>query len=137
MVVQSDVRPWRYPPRVEFQYGEWLRDDYAAGVIPSPTTSSDLAPLLTMVLQADRPLSGPPPAEVLDPVPPSDLRRAIVEGVPALVDELETDTRNVVLTLVRIWATLATGQVTSKDAAADSALARLSQEHRAVVARAP
>src|SRR5262245_42960560 len=24
VVVQSDVRPWRYPPRCEFLYGEWL-----------------------------------------------------------------------------------------------------------------
>ena len=26
VVVQSDVRPWRYPPSQEFLYGEWLRE---------------------------------------------------------------------------------------------------------------
>jgi streptomycin 3"-adenylyltransferase len=31
LVVQSDVRPWRYPPRSDFLYGEWLRDDYERG----------------------------------------------------------------------------------------------------------
>ena len=25
IVVDQDVRPWRYPPRLELQYGEWLR----------------------------------------------------------------------------------------------------------------
>jgi streptomycin 3"-adenylyltransferase len=136
MVVQSDVRPWSYPPRLEFLYGEWLRDEYEAGFVPSPAPNSDLAPLLTMVLQADRPIVGPPAAALLDPVPPSDLRHAITDGVPALLDELDTDTRNVVLTLVRIWATLATGEVTSKDAAADWALDRLPEAHKRVLARA-
>ena len=31
ILVQSDVRPWRHPPRVEFLYGEWRRNDYEAG----------------------------------------------------------------------------------------------------------
>jgi predicted nucleotidyltransferase len=136
MVVQSDVRPWRYPPQLEFMYGEWLRDDYEAGAVPSPAPSSDLAPLLTMVLQADRTLVGPPPAAVLAPVPPPDLRRAIVEGIPGLLDDLEPDTRNVILTLLRIWVTVDTGRVVPKDAAADWALPRLPEEYRLVVARA-
>ena len=25
VVVHSDVRPWRYPPNRDFQYGDWLR----------------------------------------------------------------------------------------------------------------
>src|SRR5918995_1950502 len=25
IVVQSDIRPWRYPPRMDFQYGDWWR----------------------------------------------------------------------------------------------------------------
>jgi hypothetical protein len=53
-------------------------------------------------------------------------------GLPGL----DTDTCNVVLTLARIWTTLATGAVRSKDAAADWALERLPEEHRTVLARA-
>jgi streptomycin 3"-adenylyltransferase len=136
IVVQSDVRPWRYPPRSEFQYGEWLRDEYERGAIPSPKTSPDLASLITMVLLGDRPLFGPPPAAVLDPVPFDDLLRAVVSGVPDLLGDLDWDTRNVILTLARIWWTVATGQVGPKDAAADWALARLPEQHRAVLARA-
>ena len=136
VVVQPDVRPWRYPPRSDFQYGEWLRDEYERGRVPSPAPSPDLAPLITMVLLGNTALSGPPPADVLDPVPRADLVRALLAGVPDLLADLEEDTRNVVLTLARVWATLATGTVTSKDAAADWVLDHLPPEHRPVLARA-
>ena len=89
-----------------------------------------------MVLQANRAVFGPPPAEVFDPVPAGDLRRAVVAGIDGLLADLADDTRNVILTLARIWLTVATGEVGSKDAAADWALARLPDEHRAVLARA-
>ena len=89
-----------------------------------------------MVLLADTPLLGPAPAEVLDPVPHSDLVRAIVGDIDTLLGDLEEDTRNVILTLARIWSTVATGSIRSKDAAADWALDRLPEEHRAVLVRA-
>ncbi len=125
IVTQADVRPWRYPPLRDFQYGEWLRDEYRQGMVSSPMEDPDLASLITQVLQRGLALDGPPPDELLDPVPHEDLRRAIVAGVPDLLDELESDTRNVLLTLARIWMTLGTGEITSKDAAAQWAIARL------------
>ena len=137
IVVQADVRPWRYPPRCEFLYGEWLRDDVERGHLPGPAAEApDLAPLITMVLLGNRPLFGPPPADVLAPVPPDDLVQAVVAGIPGLLEDLEPDTANVVLTLARIWSTVATGAIRAKDAAADWALTRLPDEHRAVLARA-
>ena len=136
VVVASDVRPWRYPPVCDFLYGEWLRAGFMAGHVPEREQSPDLAPLLAMVLLGNRALAGPPPAALLDPVPSVDLRRAIVEGVPGLLEELDTDTRNVILTLARIWTTLETGAIRSKDAAADWALGRLPAAHRPVLARA-
>ncbi len=45
IVVQSDVRPWRYPPRCELQYGEWLRGEFEAGVPLSTEPNPDFAPL--------------------------------------------------------------------------------------------
>ncbi|MFJ4472966.1 DUF4111 domain-containing protein [Streptomyces sp. NPDC089424] len=90
----------------------------------------DLAPLITMVRQGDTPLHGPPPAALPAPVPHADLRRAIVEGDPELLADLGPDTRNVLLTLARIWVTLATGAIRSKDAAADWAPERLAPAHR-------
>ncbi|RYJ29006.1 spectinomycin 9-O-adenylyltransferase [Streptomyces sp. L-9-10] len=136
VVVQSDVNPWSYPPRREFQYGEWLREAYERGLTPSPVPSPDLAPLITMVLLGQAPLTGPPPGDVLAPVPHEDLVRGIVDGVPDLLTELGSDTRNVLLTLARVWMTVATGSVASKDAAAAWALARLPAEHRPPLARA-
>lgn len=104
--------------------------------MPAPAVMPDLAPVITMALLGDTPLHGPPPARLLDPVPHEDLRRAIVAGVPELLADLESDTRNVLLTLARVWVTLATGTVTSKDAAASWALDRLPTRHRPVLARA-
>lgn len=136
VVAQGDVRPWRYPPRCEFLYGEWLREEFERGEVPAPAIMPDLAPLITMVLLGDAPISGPPPARLLDPVPHEDLRRAIVAGVPELLADLASDTRNVLLTLARVWTTLATGTVASKDMAASWALDRLPDRHRPVLARA-
>ncbi|WP_067903388.1 aminoglycoside adenylyltransferase family protein [Actinomadura chibensis] len=136
VVVQDAVRPWRFPPECEFQYGEWLRAEFERGWTSPPSPSPDLAPLLAMVLFGGRALFGPPPGEVLDPVPHGDLVRGMTSGIPDLLAELETDTRNVVLTLARVWATAATGEIRAKDAAAAWALDRLPGEHRPVLARA-
>ncbi|ANS66029.1 nucleotidyltransferase [Streptomyces lincolnensis] len=136
VVVQDDVRPWRYPPTCDFLYGEWLRAGYESGVVPGREVMPDLAPLLTMVLRGDAPLDGPPPADLLDPVPSEDLARAIVAGVPQLMEEVETDTRNVLLTLARVWTTLATGAIRSKDEAAAWAVERLPAPYRPVLERA-
>jgi streptomycin 3"-adenylyltransferase len=52
------------------------------------------------------------------------------------LDNLDSDTRNVILALARIWSTAATGVIRSKDDAADWALDRLGKQHRTVLARA-
>ena len=138
LVVQSEVRPWRYPPRMDLQYGEWYRGELEAGELePWPTTANpDLASLITMVLGANRPLFGPPPAEVLDPVPRDDYLRAMRSAVDDVLRDLHGDTRNMLLTLARIWSSVATGTIRSKDEAADWALERLPAEHRPVLEHA-
>ena len=88
-----------------------------AGEAAQPEPAPDLSILITMVLQ-NAVLFGPPPAQLLDPVPHDDLIRGAVAGIPHLLSDLESDTRNVLLTLARIWTTLQTGQLRSKDAAA-------------------
>ena len=137
VVALPEMRPWRYPPRWELQYGEWLRQEFVAGELgPWPETNPDIGVLLTMVRANGRALVGPPPAELLDPVPHADLVRAMVDGVPQLIGDLEGDTRNVLLTLARIWCTLTTGQIVAKDEAAEWASARLPEERRPLLARA-
>jgi predicted nucleotidyltransferase len=124
---------------LDFQYGDWWRSEFESGNIEpwsGTAAANDLTVLTAMVLEAGQPLLGPPPAEVLAPVSRQDVVRAMLQGIDPLLADLDDDTRNVVLTLARIWTTLGTGEFRSKDAAADRALERLPEEHRAVLARA-
>jgi streptomycin 3"-adenylyltransferase len=138
IVVADKIRPWRYPPCRDFQYGDWLRDKLESGdVEPWQTTvDPDLALLITMVRIGDTPVLGPPPAEGTDPVPPDDLIKAMLDAIDSLRPGIHSDTRNVILTFARIWSTLATGAIRSKDDAANWVLDRLPAEHRPVLARA-
>jgi len=138
VVVQSDITPWRYPPILDFQYGDWLRTEFESGNFePSPSPlRPDLALLIRMVVAADMALVGPPPARVFDAVPQEDVLRAMVSDVDRLRGDIDSDTRNVILTLARMWSTFATGAIRSKDAAANWVLERLPVAHHPVLVRA-
>jgi predicted nucleotidyltransferase len=138
VVAEPDVKPWRYPPRFDLQFGEWHRAALERGEDEplAATTNPDVALLLTMVLQASRPLLGPPAPELLDPVPSEDLTRALLHGAEEVMPGLADDTRNSVLTLARIWLTVETGEIGPKERAADWVLERLPEEHSEVLARA-
>ena len=49
VVNQKDVVPWHFPPKFEFMYGEWLREQYEKGDIPGATDDPDLALLLAQL----------------------------------------------------------------------------------------
>jgi streptomycin 3"-adenylyltransferase len=137
LVVRDEVVPWRWPPRLDVQYGEWLRAAFDAGELaPWPVENPDVAMLITMVRRHGRSLVGPPADDLLDPVPAADLRRALRDEVEPLLADLEGDTRNVLLTLSRMWLTAATGEMLSKDAAAAWAAARLPEAGASVLRRA-
>jgi predicted nucleotidyltransferase len=137
IVAQADVRPWRYPPPLDFQYGDWFRPDYDRGdIAPWASPNPDLAVLLTTALGANERLAGADLADLVDPVPRLDLDRAMLDGIPGLLAELADDTANVLLTLARVWNTLATGAISPKDVAADWAMERLPAERRTSLARA-
>jgi len=121
VVVVGDVNPWRYPPRCEFLFGEWLRGDFEAG-------RPDLAIALSGLRKYHRRLLGKPSAEVFDGVPLDDVRRAVLACLPSLLHNLRGDERNVILTLARMWLTASTGAIMSKDYAAEWALARLPEQ---------
>jgi len=138
IVVQSEVRPWHYPPRFDFQYGEWLRTDFERGNL-TPWSSQempDLAILITQVLLASKTLLGQDAALVLAPVPTQDFFKATQESLSSWLDEVASDTRNVLLTLVRIWCITETYTLLSKPAAADWALERLPSDYKPVIKRA-
>lgn len=136
VVVQGDVQPWRRSPVEDFLYGEWERATYQRGSLPTRRPNDDLAVLLTMALDADNPLFGPPPSTLLDRPPRRDLIAACTTGIPSLLADLESDTRNVLLTLARILVTVETGLLVAKDEAADTALPRLAPPIRPVLERA-
>jgi streptomycin 3"-adenylyltransferase len=137
IAAQEDVRPWRYPPPMDFQYGDWWRAELErSDAWPWASPNPDLAILITSVLRESEPLLGPPAADLLDPVPAADLAHAMRDGIPGLLDDLDSDTRNVLLTLARIWFTLETGAIAPKDEAASWVMARLPERHRLVLARA-
>jgi hypothetical protein len=94
LVVQSEVRPWRYPTN-DFQYGDWLRGEFESGnVEPWPTrVNPDLATLIAMAVLANRPLLCAPAADLLDPIPSADLLEAATHAIESLRDDLASDTR--------------------------------------------
>ena len=104
----------------------WWRKEFQAGQEPWTSPNPDLAVLFTSVRGSGLALVGPPASEVLDPVPLADLRQACRDVISELLPGLEDDdTRNSLLTLARIWYTLVTGRIASKDVAAAWAHERL------------
>lgn len=139
ILAQPALIPWRYPPSIDFQYGDWMRDKFVRGELPQwPHPDPDVAVLVEAARRAAVPLFGAPVAAVLAPVPRADLIQAMVDSAPVILPGIEErdDTRNGLLTLARIWTTLASGEIRSKDEAASWALARFPEEHRPVLAHA-
>lgn len=133
VINQGDVVPWRYPPNNEFIYGEWLRDEFEKGQVQEPTFNPDLAIVLEQVRKNSVSLFGPHASDLLDSVPMTDIRRAIMESLPGLIEGIKGDERNVILTLARMWLTVAIGEISPKDVAAEWAIPRLPKEHASLL----
>ena len=136
VIVLADLKPWHYPPAADVVYGEWLREYVEAGNIPQPTADPDLTLVLATALRRHLVLSGPPLEQYLDEIPATDIRRAIIDSLPALIAGQTGDERNVMLTLARMWYTLATGNIVPKDVAAHWALPQLPAPHRPILTAA-
>ena len=138
VVAQPQVRPWRYPPTFDLQYGEWLRKRFENGDDSAlqATVNPDLTTLLTIVLLGDQPLFGPPPGELLDPVLMDDCVEAMVSDIDVFMNGFEGDTRNLLLTLARIWQTVVTGIIDRKDRAAVWVQERLPSDYQQLMERA-
>jgi len=138
IVKKSEINPWRYPPKFDFQYGDWLRKEFeSSNVEPWPTKKMpDLAILITQVLLASKTLVGVNPNELLCKVPYKDFMMATIDALPNLMLELDKDTRNVLLTFARIWCVVKTDAIYSKPAAADWAIDHLPENYCVVMERA-
>jgi predicted nucleotidyltransferase len=138
IVERSEINPWRYPPRFDFQYGDWLRKQFEQGNIePWPVKQMpDLALLVTQILLASKTLVGASPDQLLCKVPYKDFMAAITDALPNLMSDLDSDVRNVLLTFARTWSTVATDAIRSKPAAADWVINRLPERYCPVMERA-
>lgn len=138
IVIKSEINPWHYPPRFDFQYGEWLRKQFENGNIEpwQAKEMPDLALLITQVLLASKTLVGVNPDQLLVKVPYKDVMTATIDALPDLMSDLDSDTRNVLLHFARIWSRLATDAIRSKPAAADWVINHLPEKYRPVMERA-
>ena len=132
IVVKSDINPWRYPPHFDFQYGEWLRLEFKAGNLePWPNKEMPhLAIMLTQLLLAHKILFGPNPTQLISKVPYQDFIAATIDSFDSLMNDLDWDTRNVLLTFARIWKTVTTDSISSKPTAAAWAIDRLPKNYQ-------
>jgi len=129
VLVQSHVRPWRYPVPFDVHYS-------ASGGLEVLGESHDLAAVIAVARTGEGGLVGPAPRDVLPEVPRADYVHAILEDRRELEQIIRRYPGSVVLALARMWADLATGELRSKADAVAWALERLPPEHRAVLERA-
>lgn len=138
IVVKSQINPWHYPPKFDFQYGEWLRTTFESGNVEpwQEKEMPDLALLITQILLANKILYGPSPDKLLCKIPYSDFLAATKNALNSLSLDLHSDTRNVLLTYARIWRTVETDALCSKPEAANWALDQLPEMYKPVMRRA-
>lgn len=135
-VVHADIVPWRHPARRELQFGEWLRAEVSAGVIAGPVPDPDLALLLAQARASGITLLGPAPEALLPPVPARDIRAAIHAMRHDVARHLAGEETQALLTLARMWVTLASGDIVAKDAAVARVLPHLPPDCRAALEHA-
>ena len=95
IISRSALTPWRYPPSLELQYGDWTRAAFDRGKLPDwPRADPDVAILIETARRAAVPLIGPPVGAIIEPVPRAV--RAMVDSIPVLMPGIEegTDIRN-------------------------------------------
>lgn len=136
VVHDAALHPSAFPRRSEFVYGEWLRDGCEAGIIPEPGSDPELSVVLAEARQNAKVLMGSEPRDLLPEIGDDELRRAMASLLPQLLAGLHGDERNVLLTLARMWRTLATGEIVPKDVAAAWAQTRLSADAATLVGHA-
>lgn len=132
-VVKDDFSPWHHPVKKEFFFGEWLREDFEKGLLPSTSFDSDLTLILAMVLNSNIKLFGDDAHSVIPSIPMRDIRKAIKESVLSVTEQIIGDERNVLLTLARMLATLETGEFFSKNQAIDKILDIIPPEHQEIL----
>ena len=140
----AQLWPWRYPPPFDLHYGEDWRDRIAAEIAdgrwrtwqPAAGGDPDLAAHITIIHERGITISGPPPAELLPPVPRHDYVDSIMTDIAAADEQVYNDPVYIVLNLCRVAAYVQAGLITSKAEGGEWGMRTLSHAQRPVVAEA-
>ncbi|AZC20249.1 aminoglycoside adenylyltransferase domain-containing protein [Pseudomonas sp. CMR5c] len=122
---QADLGEPDCAPRAELVYGEWLRTDFENGELPMPHTDPEYRLLLAQARLQAVALLVTNAARRLPDTSPEQVRQAMARALPALLQGLHGDERNVLLTLARMWRTAQAGDFLDKTQAASWAIAQL------------
>ncbi len=131
--LQSELSNPEFPICAEFIYGEWLRDDFEAGIIPTPVHDPDNAIFLAQAKYQSIKLFGDDACILLPEISIKTIHQAMYESLPALLKKLRDDERNVLLTLARMWCTATTGKFVTKDVAAIWAIPYMSDHNASIL----
>lgn len=120
-----DLQGKAYPAKVEFIFGEWLRDAFKEGYLSEAALDPEYTLLLAQARQQAQLIVG---LDVLADVPATPIehiRQAMRDSVVPLYEGLRGDERNVLLTLARMWRTAVHGDFVTKEQAAAWAIPKL------------
>ncbi|MFD4121965.1 aminoglycoside adenylyltransferase domain-containing protein [Alcaligenes faecalis] len=124
----ADLQRNEHPAKVEFIYGEWLRDAFREGYLSDAAADPEYTLLLAQARQQAQLLWGRDVLADVPVTPIEHIRQAMRDGVEPLYEGLRGDERNVLLTLARMWRTGVHGEFVTKEQAAEWAIPRLPAE---------
>ncbi|MCD7875501.1 MAG: aminoglycoside nucleotidyltransferase ANT(9) [Cloacibacillus porcorum] len=136
IINRNDIIPLRFPPKCEYMYGEWLREDMEAGRSPQSCYDPDIMILLWQARKNSKTLKGMECKKLIPFIPFREIKKAIQFSLPSLVSNFKGDERNVLLTLSRMWFTLETQETAIKNIAAEWVISILPEKFSLLITTA-
>jgi predicted nucleotidyltransferase len=135
LVLASTLDGWRYPTPFDLHFSEEFRVRFEAGELEAweGMESHTFAANVTVLRCAGVALSGPPIEDLFPDVPEADYVDALTRDLVSCRQTFPQRPNYGVLSIARIWATVATGEPHSKLEGAEWVLPRLSAELRPVL----
>ncbi|MEY0604242.1 aminoglycoside adenylyltransferase domain-containing protein, partial [Providencia huaxiensis] len=115
------------PAKCELMYGEWLRQSIEQGQLEGQVYDPEFTLMLAQAQQEAVSLWQSKEYQ-LPVVNEQQIKQAMLDSLPNLLSSLDSDERNVLLTLARMWKTMETGQFVTKDKAVDWVINRVPDE---------
>ncbi|XVH57682.1 aminoglycoside adenylyltransferase family protein [Providencia hangzhouensis] len=125
--VSGELASLSYPAKCELMYGEWLRQSIEQGQLEGQVYDPEFTLMLAQAQQEAVSLWQSKEYQ-LPVVNEQQIKQAMLDSLPNLLSSLDSDERNVLLTLARMWKTMETGQFVTKDKAVDWVINRVPDE---------